>query len=340
MANFAASALNALQLQYFSQFTEYELRTGLKPITVLANSNNPILFGQEQLDRLKQSVSRATSVYYLLNPTFTTGSARVALHTGPNGVSAADSISFTTVSAAFSAEITQHDDNVIQYNPTLMAQFRKAVDYIVGAIETAGATFIQANKTTVNANNDRLGTWNATPDAFEIAIANQNNWFYIAKDNMFQNNYAPTYDVIMDNYMYFKYQELNNQGAGNATNYGWQFSETRGALCNSLTIDSYKGVSYWMPTGSLGLLTWIPEANRRGDQLANFDMLGTFTDPRYPFITFALSMYQKRVDMASAGGNVQAFPSQFELSVDYSFKKAPLSASGETVIHKVALLTT
>lgn len=340
MANFAASVKPVLQFQYTGSFTEPEMRTGEKPIAMLALSNNPILFGQDQLLIMRESVSRTTSAYYLNNPTFTSGSARVALHTGPNGVSSADAISWTTVSRAFSAEVSQHDDNVIAYNPTLMMQLRKAIDGIMGAIETAGATFIQANKTTVNANNDRLGTWQATPDAFEIAIANENNWVYIGKDNMYQNNYDPTYDVIMDNYLYFKFNQLAAQGAGNATNYGWQFNEMRGALCNSLTIDSYKGVSYWMPTGTLGLLTWIPKANRDNRQRDNADLLTTFTDPRYPGVTFAMSIYTTRTDMASAGGNVQAFLTQFELSVDYAFKKAPLSVSGETVIHKVALLTT
>lgn len=337
MANYAASLKAKIQALYEQKFQKNELRTGRKPISILALQNAPLLVGEAELMRIRESERRAIEVSYISNPTFTTTAARVALHTGPVGDSAVDALSWVTVAKAFSMVDSMNDDNMISEPEALMVQFQKAVDSIMSAIETAGATFLQANNTGVNVNNNQLGTFNGTSDAFEIALANVNNFFWAGRDNMQQNNYSPLYDVILDNYLYSLAANLSNQGDGNATNYGYQFDEFRFGLSNELTVGTNKGVSFWMPQGAFGLLTWIPKSNKIKRGLGEWDYLTTFRDPRYP-IDFALSIRKYRSDESANSANVQSYRTQFELSVDYCFKKAPLTTVGETVIHKVSLL--
>lgn len=338
------TTLTLIQLLYTKTILKQtEYRTAPKPFLMQAIAAAPRL-DEEFLIKLREADKQPISANYLKLPTSTSGTARETFHTGPGTASIKEDFTFSRKTEKLSWTEQQFDSNLIDGKETFALQIATAVDKLMGRFNTEGiTTWLPANKSTVNLNDNSLGIWNDTNDVFEIAAADKTRAPYAATNNMFQNNYTPTYNVIADNPTYASYQELMAQKECNSANNGWQqFDEFNMAIANGLVPGgTYKGISYWFIKDSVGFYTWIPQGNRRGDgeSVKSHDgKLGVLTDPRYPGIEFALSGYTRRVDDSANGGTIQSYKTEIEISLDGVLRKAAISTAGETVIHAVAQL--
>lgn len=342
MANLESSALAKLQLQYtMSILKKTTYRDSAKPFLTSCLNAAPLLDNQFALN-LVESENRTIEANRFSLPTSTSGTARETTHTGPTIDSVAEAITWTTYTEKMDWIAQQFRDNVMNGNDGMMLQIEKAIDKLMGRFETLGITFLEALKSGVNANNDQLGTWNATNSFFEVALADKLNAPFIGGDNMYQNNYMPMYNVIADNYTYALFKEVGAQGTGNSSNNGWQnFDEFDMLRSNGLTQGTYQGVSYWYVKDSLGFFHWIPQQNRRGEGMSVEDsegQLGTIFDPRYPGVEFAVSIYTKRVDGSAINASTQAYRTYIEISLDGAFRNASLDVTNETVVQGLAIL--
>jgi len=129
------------------------------------------------------------------------------------------------------------------------------------------------------------------------------------------------------------------QGQGNSTNLGFQFSGLDVKESIELTDSNYAGgVVLAAPVGMTGIIDWIPKQNRNGK--GTFDsVLGgysTVADPLGSGLTFAIHGFTERADTSAANGNAQDETTQWEISIDLSPQIAPLTAAGASPVFQIA----
>jgi len=153
---------------------------------------------------------------------------------------------------------------------------------------------------------------------------------------MSQNYYTGEIDVIADPIAYANAEYQSAQGAGNATNSGFQFNGMNIVLSNELADATYVGadVVLAMQRGSFGLIPWIPKQNREGfgDYNSYVGGFGVINDPWGLGLTFAVHGYSNRADTSASNGNAQDVLMEFEVSLDLASAVAPLSTATETPI--------
>ena len=344
MANLSATILPKIMALYNAELqARTEMRTAPKPFIGLALGNSQIL-QPDMVAALREAEDDRRPVYAnrLIRPTSTSGTARETTHTGPDADSASDLLVWATYTEKLSHNRQKFDDNIVNSPLTMAMQIQEAIDKIMGRVEVAGIAFVESNKTGVNVNNGQLAIFDGAADVLEVALVDIARSPYVAVDNMYQNNYSPRYDVLADNFTMAKYREIFAQGMGNNVNNGWQnFGDFDALLSSGLTNGAYSGISYWMPKFSVAALDWIPAANKRGEgdsPNSENGILGTITDPRYPGVNFAVSLYTTRTDTHATNGGIQSYVRQMEISLDVSYMKSELSTASETVIHAVGQL--
>ena len=144
-------------------------------------------------------------------------------------------------------------------------------------------------------------------------------------------------DIVSDSLLASTGAFKAQQGQGNATNLGFQFSGLDVAESIEVADANYlNGIAFAWPTGMAGILDWIPKQNRAGK--GNFDsVLGgysTIVDPMTG-IPFAIHGYTERATTAAANGSGQDEVTEWEISVDLSPQKAPITTANQTPIFAV-----
>lgn len=339
MANFVTSNLVQAQALLNDDFQKPEMRPAPAPILALGRRNAEILIPSHATLRTRED--RAIQAYILKrNKRSTMGVDRVYNHTGALGDSMSADLTWTAFADKFQMSLKLLDNNMFDTPRVLANQFAQAFQNIRGDVETWLAGFLLSEKTQVNAAT-KNGAFNATNFAFEIAAADKQRFWQLAKSMMIQNNYAGTFDVIADPRSYADALFAAAQGAANATNTNFQFQGMNIVQSNDLDDADYAGgVSLFMPTNSFGVLDWIPPQNRQGR--GSFDSVlggyGSISDP-VSGLTFALHGYTQRADTSANNGSKQDDVMEFEVSIDLSANLAPLSTANETVVYEVAQLT-
>ena len=266
------------------------------------------------------------------------GTSRSTSHSGSALSTVTSTLTWATVSQAFSVSMKDADSNFFK-KPQQMAQgFLTARQKCLAKINTDALAFLEANKSGVTAvSTYPLAdvTFDGTNDIHNVAAAGKDLFFSIAQTIMEVNNYGGFgIDFIHDYNL--KQLALNffNQGANNDVNKQYQIgSNFNYASALIAAAGTQYGLGYMFPTGSVAVISAIPKANRNGAQ-GDSQLWGTYVDPVYPELTWALHVRE----IAEDGNRNQDLRWSWELSVDYAFKASPLSTTDETVIQKIALL--
>jgi hypothetical protein len=212
--------------------------------------------------------------------------------------------------------------------------------HLLDTIELTNAAYLAANKSQVQAAGEgELGINDGTNFVWQVANGNKQWFFQYIQSMMAVNNYVGLMDFIADPVAFAISQQLAAQGAANSTNTQFTIGDLNISQSTSLApVSGYQGYGYVIPAGTVGMLTWTPRANRENTSTR----LQTYTTMQDPFglgITGALHFYEVKADNSSAGGEVQDENVEYELTVDISNVKAPLSVTNETTIFQAALLT-
>lgn len=159
--------------------------------------------------------------------------------------------------------------------------------------------------------------------------------------NLANNDYNDPIVALVDSLAYIDAMKAMNQGTGNSTNLAWQFGNTSLVKTSKSLYSGYNGSAIAFPANSVALTTWIPKQNRKPidenkAMTVNGDV-GTIAVPIYDqagnviySIDAAISMYTKRADTSAANGNKQDLLTEIEISWDYAYASAPLSAARAT----------
>jgi hypothetical protein len=339
MANFDVSNLLTAQQILKDKYGKAELR--MKPVTVfdLLTRNDEFIVGVESV---KTRDDRPTELHYITRTKRTSGSARAHDHTGTLDDTAKVTPTWTTKSDKFAISLKLLNKNLFDFNMVLANKFQQACMNILEDKETEAIAYAMAQRATQQPTITGIASFNATTDAVEIAAANSTSFFQRVSKVMAKNYFSgEQIDVVVDSLLSIIAEQQMAQGSGNSTNlgYNWQ-GKTIVHSVELADADYAAGCALVFPKGQVSALNWIPKENRQGwgDYNTYVGGYGTFEFMGY---TFAVHGYAGRSDTSASNGDTQDVSMEFEVSLDSSYNKAPLSyTTGRTdsVVHEFALL--
>jgi hypothetical protein len=341
MANNALSLLVTAQALLTNKYAAPEMRHKDYAITRILLANSDVMVPNAL--ELKTSDQRAVEAYAFIKPTsdpVTTRHATGAATASAFGDTQKVALSWVTRGQLFKASMKMADRNYMTAAAMLSNRMEAAWIHLLDTIEALNAAYLGTNKSQVQAGSDgELGTWDSSNYVWQIDNLNKNWFFQYIQSMMAINNYSGMMDFIADPVAFAISQQLAAQGSGNSTNTQFTIGDLKIAQSTSLApVSGYQGYGYIIPSGTVGLLTWVPKANRE-NRATRLQTYTTMNDPFGLGITGALHIYENKADNSIAGGELQDENVEYELTVDLSGVKAPLSVTNETTIFEAALLT-
>lgn len=321
MANFDVGNLLTAQTIVSERYKKPEMRMKPAPaFTLLSGNDNFLIVGAETL---KTRDDRTIEAHLLSRTKRSSGSARAHNHTGTIDDSQKVTLTWTTKSDKTTISLKLLDKSIHDFNTVLANKLEQCCMNILEDKETEAIAYLQAQKATQNPTL-KGATFNDVADNVEIEAADNERVFQILRSVMRQNYFGQQIDVIADSIMSMRAEFLGAQGAGNNTNFGFQFGGLSIAESVELDVAGYDGGLIAMPAGTVAALNWIPKQNRQGWGDYN-DYNGGYGTFNFMGFQFALHGYAQRADTSAANGDKQDVTMEFELSLDSSFNKAPLA---------------
>lgn len=322
MANFDTSNLLTAQTMVADKYKSPEMRMKPAPAFTLLTGNDNFLI--QAAETLKTRDDRPIEAHLLARTKRAAGSARAHNHTGTFDDSQKVTLTWTTKSDKFAISLKLLNKSVFDFNTVLANKLEQACMNILEDKETEAIAYLMAQRATASPTL-KGAAFNAVPDAAEISLANTSQFFQIIS-SVFRQNYFPgQIDVIVDPLKSISAEYLAAQGAANSTNYFFQFQNKRILESPELADADYAtGCALAFPSGAVAALNWIPKENRNGwgDYNSSVGGFGTFQFMGY---TFALHGYAAASNTSASNGDLQDVTMEFEVSLDSSFNKAPLT---------------
>jgi len=337
MANFNTSNLLTAQTLVNATYTAPEMRMKPAPaFTLLTGNDNFLIVAAETL---KTRDDRAIEAHLLSRTKRASGNSRAYNHTGTVDDSQKVTLTWTTKSDKFSISLKLLDRSVFDFNTVLANKLTQACMNILEDKETEAIAYLVANRTAVSAPPSgalKGASFNAGNAAFEVDAVNKAQFYQLVSSIMRQHKYSNYLDVIADSLLYVSAEFQGQQGAGNSTNLAYQFQNKSIVESIELADVNYvTGTTLVMPKGTVAALNWIPKQNRQG--FGDFNsFVGGYSTFTFMGYTFALHGYAQRADTSASNGDAQDVSMEFELSLDSSYNRAPLSTANESVIYEIA----
>jgi len=334
MANRSKANLVKAQAKLLAQFQSSELRYRF-PATYLAiRAMSIIMF--PNYDTLRVREDRTIETNFAMRAKRTLGSARTHNHTGVKADTETLTPTWSTYLDKFKMSLKQSDNSLYDAQEQMNQEISNVISNFMEGYETASTNYLFANRTHVNIATAN-GSFNATDYVFEIAEAKQDRAIQIAKIAMDANKYPAGATYFCDSISYAHFEFIASQGASNQTNLSFQFgnvvfvhSVELGDLAGALVSAYSKGFWIVVPTGTVATLPWIPKQNRVGN--SEFAPLSVYTNLINPVDNenYAMHYYSVASDSSAENGYTQDVDTQYEVSQDLAFMKAPLTVAGET----------
>lgn len=323
MANFDTSNLLTAQTMVADRYKAPEMRMKPAPaFGLLTGNENFLIVGAETL---KTRDDRPIEAHLLARTKRASGSARAHNHTGTFDDSQKVTLTWSTKSDKFSISLKLLDKSVFDFNTVFANKLEQACMNILEDKETEAIAYLTAQRATAQPSLLNA-TFNAGTNAVEIAADKAARFYQVLRSVMRQNYFGGAIDVVADSVQAVDAAFLAAQGQSNATNYGFQFQDLNIAESVEYVDADYsdKGSVLAMPAGSVAALNWIPKQNRQGWGDFN-SFVGGYSTFSYRGYTFALHGYAQRSDTSGSNGATQDVTLEFELSLDTSLNKSPLT---------------
>lgn len=341
MPNRTTANLLKAQAKLTGAFQSSELRYRY-PATYLALlQNTPIMFPNYESLRTREDRVLETLFNTRASRALGTG-GRTHNHTGVKADTSTLTPTWAIYDDKFNMSLKQSDISNYDAQEQMNAELANIIANFMEGYESTSVSYLFNNRSGVNAATAE-GTFDATDDVFEIAEAKETRAIQITDIAVYANKYPAGYTVFCDSVSYAKFQFQAAQGASNSTNLSFQFqginfvhSVGLGALGAGLVSAYSKGFWIVVPNGTVAVLDWIPVQNRMGVATKENDYSSIINpiDGR----TYAVHSYQTRADDSANNGYTQDVVTQYQVSQDLAFAKAPLTTASETPILAFAIV--
>jgi hypothetical protein len=342
MANYTTANLVKAQIALSGAMAKQDTRFRDPAVWKLFVSNTEQFMPNAK--NLRTREDRTLEANYFKRSSRSLGSARAHNHTGAKGDSGTLTPTWATKSDKFTMSLKQADISIYSKQEQLDNEFLNTVANFMEGLDGVASDKLLASRTGVNTATAE-GTFDATNDVFEITeTTNGLRAAQIAKMVMDINKYQGVPLVfVCDSIAFNKFMYAAAQGASNATNYSFQFMGLTFIHDPSLTakaavIDATYVKGFWevVPQNTVGVLDWIPQQNRKGEE-TSVNIYSSFLNP-IDGLQYALHTYEARADGSATNGYTQDVTTEFEVSIDVALEVAPLSTATETPIFAFALV--
>jgi hypothetical protein len=340
MSNRVNSNLVKAQARLLGAFQSSELRFRF-PATYLAlKAASPIMFPNYSELRVRED--RTVETNFAARSSRSLGSARTHNHTGVKGDTATLTPTWASYTDKFNMSLKQADNSLYNADEQMFQEISNVVANFMEGYETAATAYLFNNRSGVNVAT-AYGSFDSTNDVFEIDAANEDTAIQITKIAMDANKYVGSMKVFCDSVSYAKFEKQAAQGVSNATNLSFQFNGVTfvhsvglGALAVALDSGYNKGFWIVVPDGTVATLPWIPVQNRQGvsTKVADFSSLLNPVDGE----AYGIHTYEVGADDSANNGYTQDVVTQYEVSQDLAFVKAPLTTASETTIQAFGIV--
>lgn len=341
MANRTTANLVKAQARLLGAFQSSELRFRF-PATYLAiKGMSPIMFPNYSELRTREDRTVETNFASRASRALGTG-GRTHNHTGVKSDSTVLTPTWGSYSDTFNMSLKQADNSLYNADEQMFQEVSNIVANFMEGYETAATAYLFNNRSGVNIAT-AMGTFDAVDDVFEIAAADEDTSIQITKIAMDANKYVGSMTIFCDSISFAKFEKQAAQGVSNATNLSFQFggvtfvhSVELGALAAALASGYSKGFWIVVPEGTVATLPWIPMQNRTGvsSKLSDYSNILNPVDGE----SYALHCYETLADDTANNGYSQDVVTQYEVSQDLSFVKAPLTVASETTIQAFGIV--
>lgn len=337
MANYAASVLAEAKLILSERYSAPEKRLKTAGVIGAFMKNTDIAI--PNVGTLRTKEERAEKGYFFNRSKRSTTTSRTHNHTGTVGDSSEVAFTWETFADNCQTSLKRSDNNIFADAQLLANELDNVFKNMYESMDAKALSYLGTNKSLVNGAT-KNGSFEATNKVFEILAVDKDRFFQYGKSMLKQNHYKGMADVICDPILFAQAEYLASQGQSNATNSGFQFSGLNFFESVDLSDSNYgNGDAYFIPEGTIGVVDWIPSQNRQG--VGNYESVlggyGTIQDP-ISGMTFAVHAYSDRADTSASGGDKQDVVTNWEISVDLSFNKAPINVTDESTIFEVGQL--
>jgi hypothetical protein len=334
MANKTTANLVKAQLKLIAAFQSSELRYRF-PATYLAlKAVSSVML--PNYEELRKREDRTIETNYAIRSKRALGTARTHNHTGVKNDTGTLTPTWGVNADVFNMSLKQADSSIYDAQEQMNQEVMNVIANFMEGYETQATAYLFANRSGVNIATAE-GTFDAVDDVFEIVEAKETRAMQISMIALDANKYPAGSTMFCDSISFAKFQYQAAQGAGNATNLSFQFqgmtfvhSVELGALASALVSAYAKGFWIVVPTGTVAVLPWIPKQNRIGVETKE----NVYTNLLNPVDgeTYAVHSYETRADDSANNGYTQDVVTQYQISQDLAFIKAPLSTANETPI--------
>lgn len=285
-----ATRLQDLRVSHPSNLDRDELRVTqfglLEAVRNMTNAPNSIVSADLKAKAVK-SQGFAIDVPVVLKENVTVGNTRSCTITGTESDSALYSVVWQTVSTTVQMYPAQYANNEIGYVADLAQKLSVRSEAMLKAVEDSLDTQFDTAKNQVYASPivGVSGSYALTGNALQVALAQQQFFFGdIDPINHEDDFYSTEAYVIASPSMMSPISRYINQGGGNDANSSYQFAGKNFAFSNRVTNGAGKGsTAYFMPNGSLGLLTRVDVNAELGLKAADGTEWRKDTIPGIPF---------------------------------------------------------
>ena len=335
MANYHSSVLLAAVGIIDKKFQEKELR---RPqyggFEAFLNKRDMLIPGFRQIWDQEQ---RTLTAKYLVRSAGNVTNSRSCSPSASYGDSSTMDLSWKTYARTVKTSTLIFNNNNYTQVQQLANDMYNAFMDLYADIESDAIAYLETNRNGVQGNRT-LNTWDGTNDVMKVAHADRDNYLNYIKTEMIADNYRQNLMDVHSVNLLAMYRQQFAQGASNDENLQFQFPGFTHYMSQSISnaSDAF-GTSYVIEDGGIAVLDWIPSINRRGEQAKSGALWTTMPDLfGYP-LTWAVYQTDGCADTHSTDGVTQDYVVTYEISVDLSFNRAPLTTANEEVIDKYQL---
>jgi len=348
MANFATAELTKYQAKITQMFQAGELRFRNPAVFNSIRRSTEIMIPSH--NEIKNAAKRTTGeINFFDRSTRSLGTGgEIYNHTGAKGDSSVLVPSWTTYDDKFYYSLKQANGSAFSLDDEIMSEMTNVFANFAEGLESAAATYINANRSGVNTYT-RQGSFNAANDVFEITVATSSvldtgyRIVQIVKSTMEANKWkGGNLVAYCDTILYDKLEALAANGSGNSINSSFQFSGVEfiksvelDALAVAVDATYVNGYCVVAQMGTLATLDWIPVQNRNGI-VTSVNRYGTLIDPNTG-LTLATHSYEARADLSAVSSENQDVKVENQIFTSISFNHAPLTTTDETPLLAFAL---
>lgn len=261
MASLAATLAEDFRTEWNAEFDKNEQTRPVAGAYKMALEDSKSAYSfvtQELLEKARNAAGVAVKIPALnYDSSVTISSTRPLTISDDENVSALYELTFVIYTMQFTMIPARHKNNSISYQADFNRKMRKGLFAMEKAMDTATLTKLNTNKNQVDP--DLLGKYSVASNVLTVPKSYEDTFYsdleILLMSNELNEEGAPI-NVVGNPYVASKIKYLGQQGGGNYANLAYQFDGKDFYFTNQLSNGAgQNGAMYFMPKGSLGLVT-------------------------------------------------------------------------------------